>query len=80
MKIAILILLLLIVISLFTALFTLVKDKGQTNRTVNALTVRVLLSLVLIVVLVIGTKMGYIKQNPHPAQVDQIAEKQKASQ
>jgi hypothetical protein len=80
MKIAILILLLLIVISLFTALFTLVKDKGQTNRTVNALTVRVLLSLVLIVVVVIGTKMGYLKQNPHPALVDQIAEKQKASQ
>ena len=78
MKIVILVLLLLIVISLFSALFTLVKDKGQTNRTVNALTIRVLLSLALIVVLIIGTKMGYLKQNPHPAIVDQISEQIKS--
>lgn len=78
MKIVIVVLLILIVISLFSALFTLVKDKGQTNRTVNALTIRVLLSLALVVTLVIGTKMGYLKQNPHPAMVDQISEQAKA--
>lgn len=80
MKIVIIVLLVLIVISLFSALFTLVKDKGQTNRTVNALTIRVLLSLALIVALVIGTKMGYLKQNPHPAAVDQLTEQIKSKQ
>ena len=80
MKIVIVVLLILIVISLFSALFTLVKDKGQTNRTVNALTIRVLLSLALLVVLIIGTKMGYLKQNPHPVMVDKISEQNKAKQ
>ncbi len=80
MKIVIIILLLLIVISLFSALFTLVKDKGQTNRTVNALTIRVVLSLVLIIVLVVSTKMGYLKKNPHPAIVDQISQQIKSKQ
>jgi UDP-N-acetylmuramyl pentapeptide phosphotransferase/UDP-N-acetylglucosamine-1-phosphate transferase len=80
MKIVIIVLLVLIVISLFSALFTLVKDKGQTNRTVNALTIRVLLSIALVVTLVIGTKMGYLKQNPHPAMVDRISEEIKSKQ
>lgn len=80
MKIVIAILLLLIVISLFFALFTLVKDKGQTKRTVNALTIRVVLSLALIITLVVGTKMGYLKTNPHPAVVDHISEQIKSKQ
>ena len=80
MKIVILVLLGLIVLSLFSALFTLVKDKGQTNRTVNALTIRVLLSLALVIVLVVSTKMGYLKKNPHPAVVDQISEQIKSKQ
>jgi len=80
MKIVILVLLGLIVISLFSALFTLVKDKGETKRTVNALTIRVVLSLALIIVLVISTKMGYLKTNPHPAIVDQISDQVKSEQ
>jgi hypothetical protein len=71
MKAVILILLLLVVVSLFSALYTLVKDKGDTNRTVKALTIRVSLSLLLLVVLFISMKMGYLKPNPHPALVDQ---------
>ena len=78
MKAVILILLLLVVVSLFSALYTLVKDKGETNRTVKALTIRVSLSLLLIAVLFVSMKMGYIKPNPHPALVDQYKERVEA--
>jgi len=79
MKAVIVILLLLVVISLFGALYTLVKDKGQTNRTAKALMLRVSLSLVLLVVLFVSMKMGYIQKNPHPALVDQYSERMKAN-
>ncbi|MGD8784067.1 MAG: twin transmembrane helix small protein [Thioalkalispiraceae bacterium] len=80
MKAVILILLLLVVASLFYALFTLVKDKGQTNRTAKALTLRVSLSLLLLIVLFISIKMGYIKRNPHPVLIDQFNDQMKESQ
>lgn len=80
MKAVILILLLLVVASLFYALFTLVKDKGQTNRTAKALTLRVSLSLLLLIVLFISIKMGYIKRNPHPVLIDQFNDQLKESQ
>lgn len=66
MKIVILIILAMIVTSLFLALFTLVKDKGQTNRTVRALTMRVALSVGLIVLLLVSYKAGLIKPNQSP--------------
>lgn len=66
MKIVILGLLFLIVCSLFIALYTLVKDKGQSNRTVRALTMRVGLSILLIVILLISYKAGLIKPNVSP--------------
>jgi drug/metabolite transporter (DMT)-like permease len=66
MKIVILGLLFLIVSSLFVALYTLVKDKGQSNRTVRALTMRVSLSILLIVILLISYKAGLIKPNTSP--------------
>lgn len=66
MKIVILGLLFLIVSSLFVALYTLVKDKGQSNRTVRALTMRVSLSILLIVILLISYKAGLIKPNASP--------------
>lgn len=66
MKIVILIILAMIVASLFLALFTLVKDKGQTNRTVRALTLRVALSVGLIVLLLVSYKAGLIKPNQSP--------------
>ena len=74
MKIAILVLLLLIVISLFFALFAFIKDKGQSNRMVNALSVRVGLSVALIIFLIIGHQLGYLKTNMNPAMVDKIVE------
>ena len=66
MKIVILGLLFLIVSSLFVALYTLVKDKGQSNRTVRALTMRISLSILLIVILLISYKAGLIKPNVSP--------------
>jgi hypothetical protein len=66
MKIIIVGMLVLIVISLFTALYTLVKDKGQSNRTLRALTMRVGLSIGLIVLIYISYKAGLIQPNQTP--------------
>lgn len=66
MKIVILVLLLMIIISLFVALYTLVKDRGQSTRTLRALTMRVSLSILLIIILLISYKAGLIKPNASP--------------
>lgn len=65
-KMLVLILLCFIVISLFSGLFFLVKDKGQTKRTVNALTIRIGLSVLVIVIVMIAAATGVIdfKQSP----------------
>ncbi|MBI3561023.1 MAG: twin transmembrane helix small protein [Gammaproteobacteria bacterium] len=63
MKIVVLGFLLLILVSLGTALYTLIKDRGQSNRTVRALTLRISLSIGLIVVLIISYKAGLITPN-----------------
>jgi len=80
MKIVILVLLLLIVISLFAALYAFIKDKGQSNRMVNALYVRVGFSIVLIIFLVVGHQLGYLKTNMNPAMVDKIVDDKLARQ
>jgi len=59
-KIAIVVMMLLIVGSLFSALFYLAKDKGAGERTARALTVRVSLSLVLFLLLMLGYYTGVI--------------------
>jgi len=66
MKYVIVAMLLLVIFALFRGLFTLVKDKGQTNRTVNALTWRVGLSIGLIVMILLSYKAGLIKPNSSP--------------
>jgi len=55
--------LLLIVVSLFYALFSLVK-KGESERTAKALTIRISLSLLLFVLLMIGFYTGVIGHTP----------------
>ena len=65
-KFIVLLLLGFVVISLFSGLFFLVKDKGQTNRTANALTVRIGLSIVVIVIVMIAGATGIIEMNPNP--------------
>jgi hypothetical protein len=52
-----------ILFSLGTALFTMVKDRGQGTRTVKALTMRISLSLGLIVLLMLGYAAGFITPN-----------------
>lgn len=64
-KILILVMLALIVGSLFSALFYLIKDKGQGERTAKALTLRISLSIALFVLLLISFKLGLIGR-PHP--------------
>lgn len=60
MKIAVILFLVFILGSLFSALYFLVRDKGQGERTVKALTVRITLSVVLFVLLMLGYYFGVI--------------------
>jgi Protein of unknown function (DUF2909) len=50
----------LIVGSLFSALFFLVKDRGESDRTLRALTIRIGLSIVLFIILGICFHLGYL--------------------
>ena len=54
---------LLIIISLFSSLFFLIKDKGNKKRVVNALKVRIGLSVLLFIILIFMNMNGYIQ--PH---------------
>ena len=60
MKVVIVILLLAVIISLFSGLFFLFKDKGQSDRMVKALTIRVGLSIGIFVLLMAGYYFGII--------------------
>jgi hypothetical protein len=60
MRILVLAIIGLILASLGSALFFLVRDRGQSTRTVKALAVRVALSLALFLLLMIGYKLGFI--------------------
>ncbi len=55
--------LLVIVYNLGAGCYYMIYDKGASTRTVKALTWRIVLSLVLIVLIGIGIKTGYIQ--PH---------------
>lgn len=52
-----------ILASLASALYYLVKDKGQSDRVVKMLTVRVGLSLTLFIVLMAGYYFGFIPES-----------------
>ncbi len=56
--------LLVIVGSLFSALVFLLKDKGSTERTVRALTVRIGVSITLFVLLMAGFYFGVLPPRP----------------
>ena len=60
MRYVVIVFLILIVGSLGSAMYYLVRDKGQSDRTVKALTVRVILSVVLFAMLMIGYHLGLI--------------------
>ena len=62
-KVLILAVFAVIVISLGRALFTLIQDKGRSERTVRALTVRIALSVGLFALLMLGYATGILQ--PH---------------
>ena len=60
MRILVVIVFLLILISLGSALFYLMRDKGASNNTVRALAIRVGLSVALFIFLIIANRLGWI--------------------
>ncbi len=62
-KILVVLILFIIIGSLFSGLFFLIRDKGASDRTVRALTVRISLSVLLFVLLMIGYATGLL--HPH---------------
>jgi len=65
-KVIIGILLLAVIVSLFSGLFFLVKDQGKSKRTVNALTIRVGLAALILLVIVIASLTGELQLNSSP--------------
>ena len=63
MRILALLFIVLILASLGSALYFLIKDKGQSDRTVRMLTVRVALSVTLFILLMGGYYLGLIPQS-----------------
>lgn len=62
-KILVILMLAVILSALFSGLFFLIRDKGQSTRTVKSLTWRIGISLLLFVLLLIGAATGLIE--PH---------------
>ena len=60
MKIAVAIAFILIIGSLASALFFLMRDKGRSNNTVRALALRVALSITLFLLILLAYRLGYI--------------------
>ena len=60
MKIFVFLFIALIIGSLASALFFMVKDRGASTRTVRALTWRVVFSIVLFAMLMLGFHFGFI--------------------
>lgn len=65
-KLILIVLLGFIVVSLFSGLYFLVKDKGETKRTVNALSIRIGLSIVAILFVIGAAATGVIEFRPNP--------------
>jgi hypothetical protein len=63
MKVLVLVFLALILASLGSALYTMIRDRGHSQRTVRALTVRVALSIALFVLLLAGYATGIIPRS-----------------
>lgn len=62
-KTLVVLMLALVVSALFSGLYFLIRDKGQSNRAVKSLTWRIAISLALFVLLLIGAATGLIE--PH---------------
>lgn len=64
MKIVIILLLLAVVGSLFSGLYFIYRDKGQSKRAVTALTIRIILSIAVFAILVGSYWFGLIPGGP----------------
>ncbi|KTC99614.1 twin transmembrane helix small protein [Legionella erythra] len=62
-KVVIILAMLIILISLGSGLFFLIRDEGKTTRTVKALSWRIGLSLALFIFLIVAFSLGWIQ--PH---------------
>jgi hypothetical protein len=62
MKIVVLLLLAAVLASLFSGLYFVYKDKGQSNRAVISLTIRIALSVLVFLILVVSYFMGWIPE------------------
>ena len=62
MKILVVVLLLLVLASLFSALFFMYRDKSNSRRMVTALTLRIVLSVVIFLILIGSYYFGWIPQ------------------
>ena len=60
MRIVILVLLAAVVVSLFSGLYFVYKDKGNSNRAVISLTIRIVLSILVFVILIGSYMFGWI--------------------
>lgn len=63
MRVLVILFLVVILASLGSALFYLVRDKGQSDRTARALTWRIGLSILLFILLMAGYKTGIIPRS-----------------
>jgi len=63
MRIVVIAFLAIIIMSLGSAMFYLIRDKGKSDRTVRALTVRVGLSVTLFLLLMLGHYFGIIPKS-----------------
>lgn len=77
-KIIIVIVFLLIIASLGSALFHLVKNQGQSKKIAKSLTIRIGLSLLLFIFLMFAVSSGIIKPHGIGANMQRIKQMQKA--
>ena len=61
MKIVIIVLLFAVVASLFSGLYFVYKDKGNSNRAVISLTIRITLSVLVFLLLIASYYFGWLK-------------------
>ena len=59
-RIVIIVMLLGVLASLFSGLFFLYRDRGEGERAVKALTLRIALSIALFVLLILGYRLGWM--------------------
>lgn len=62
MKILVVVLLILVLVSLFSALFFMYRDKGNSRRMVTALTFRIVLSIAIFLILIGSYYFGLFPQ------------------